>query len=166
MNDDGARLESLRSFDILDTCPEAAFDEIVRDAAATLGTPIALVSLLDEHRQWFKAKVGLEVSETPLTSSFCTHAVRGEGIFEVGNATQDARFAENPLVTGDPNIRFYAGAPLKTSGGTRIGTLCVIDRSPRASLSDVQKDALTQLADRVMATLEERKQRGLTVRLI
>lgn len=158
--DEQRRLAALRSLDILDQPDDPDFDAIVRDAARAFAVPIALVSLVDEHRQWFRAKVGLEVSETPLASSFCTHAIRaGVEVFEVENATADPLFKNNPLVTGDPNIRFYAGAPLKTSTGARIGTLCVIDRKPRGKLRDDQRQQLIALADRVMALLEERRRR-------
>jgi len=163
--DDQDAITKLQGYGILDTPNEAAFDAIVHDAAHEMQTPIALISLLDENRQWFKARVGLAASQTPLSISFCTHAVRGAGVFEVADARRDERFSHNPLVTGDPNIRFYAGATLKTSGGTRIGTLCVIDTAPREGLSDQQKARLTELADRVVAVLEERKRRGKAVRL-
>lgn len=162
--DDPSRNETLRGYGVLDTPNEPDFDAVVREAAKVLGTPIALISLLDENRQWFKAKVGLQASETPLSISFCTHAVRGPDVFQIGDATKDARFKDNPLVTGDPSIRFYAGAPLKTSTGARIGTLCVIDNQPRQPISDDQKTQLSRLADRVMAILEERKRRGLPTR--
>lgn len=153
----------LKGYGVLDSANEPEFDSIVREAAISLGTSIALVSLLDEHRQWFKAKVGLSTSETPLSMSFCTHAVQQDGVFEVPDATRDDRFADNPLVTGDPNIRFYAGVPLRTPGGSRIGTICVIDKRPRAGLSAAEKDHLEALAQRVMMLLEDRKKRGVPV---
>lgn len=153
----------LKGYGVLDSANEPEFDSIVREAAISLGTSIALVSLLDEHRQWFKAKVGLSVSETPLSMSFCTHAVQQDGVFEVPDATLDDRFADNPLVTGDPNIRFYAGVPLRTPEGSRIGTICVIDKRPRAGLSAGEKDYLEALAQRVMMLLEDRKKRGVPV---
>lgn len=158
-SDEDARLAALRSFDILDTASEAEFDRIVQQAARTLGTPIALMSLIDEDRQWFKSKVGLEIAETPRSMSFCTHAIQGDEVFVVPNAKHDPRFADNSLVTGDPSIRFYAGAPLKASTGRRIGTICVIDNKPRATLTDVEKRQLESLADLVMKALERRQQR-------
>ena len=160
MTDDTKRLDALRGYGILDSPNEPEFDAIVRAAAEALHTPIALISLLDEHRQWFKAKVGLTVAETPLSISFCTHAVKGGGVFEVSDAREDARFRNNPLVTSDPNLRFYAGAPLTTADGVRIGTLCVIDQQPRDKISDRDRAKLIRLADRVMTLLEARKRRG------
>lgn len=164
MERDRDHLSVLRGYGILDSPSEPEFDRIVREAAATFGAPIALISLLDEDRQWFKARVGLAASQTPLTIAFCTHAVRGADVFQVENATEDTRFRDNPLVTGDPNIRFYAGAPLRTSDGARIGTLCVIDKRPRERLSERQSQVLAEMADRVMQILEARKRRGQTVR--
>ncbi|MDK2123929.1 GAF domain-containing sensor histidine kinase [Parachitinimonas caeni] len=123
-----ARLLALR---ILDTPPEDRFDRLTRLAAALLKVPIALVSLVDRDRQWFKSKVGLEASETPRSISFCGHAILQSDVFVIEDATQDQRFADNPLVTGAPDIRFYAGQPLMTSDGFAMGTLCVIDREPR-----------------------------------
>jgi len=158
-------LAAVRGYGVLDSPNEPEFDAIVREAAALLGTPIALVSLIDENRQWFKAKVGLEASETPLSISFCTHAVQGAGVFEVTDAASDPRFRDNPLVTGDPGIRFYAGAPLRTPGGARIGTLCVIDGKPRPEMSAGDKVKLIRLAERVVTALEMRKRRGVAVRL-
>ena len=159
------RSSVLNGYGALDGNNEPEFDSIVREAATSLGTPIALVSLLDENRQWFKAKVGLSISETPLSMSFCTHAVQQDGVFEVSDATRDDRFANNPLVTGDPNIRFYAGVPLRTPSGGRIGTICVIDSRPRRGLSAEEKDYLEALAARVMMLLEDRKRRGVAIRL-
>lgn len=156
----------MNSYGVLDTPNEPEFDKIVREAAASLGVPIALVSLLDENRQWFKAKVGITANETPLSMSFCTHAVQQNGVFEVPDATRDPRFAKNPLVTGEPNIRFYAGVPLRTQNGGRIGTICVIDSKPRAGLSIREQDYLIALAERVMMLLEDRRKRGVAVRLV
>lgn len=152
------RVSVLKGYGILDTPNELQFDAIVRDAAKALGSPIALISLIDENRQWFKAKVGLEVDETPRSISFCTHAIRGPEVMVVNDTTQDERFAENPLVTGDPSIRFYAGAPLKTESGKRIGTLCVIDSKARSGgISDKDRETLENLARRTMAAFELRK---------
>lgn len=130
------------------------FNYVVQEAAAAIGTPIALVSLLDEHRQWFKAKIGLTLDETPLTIAFCTYTILSDGVFEVADASRDDRFARNPLVTGPPYIRFYAGAPLLTSAGSRIGTICVIDNHPRSTLSPDQKDYLAMLARKVVTLIE------------
>ncbi|UUX95736.1 GAF domain-containing protein [Aquabacterium sp. J223] len=116
---------------VLDTPPEERFDRIARFAADEFGVPIALVSLVDEHRQWLKARVGLDVCETARDISFCGHAVVQDDVLVVEDARTDARFADNPLVTGAPHIRFYAGAPLALPGGQRVGTLCLIDTRPR-----------------------------------
>ena len=150
-------MRALRAYGVLDTSPEAAYDALVRLAASIAGTPIALVTLIDERRQWFKANVGLEgFSETPREWAFCDHAIRGRDVFEIADAREDARFATNPLVVGEPLIRFYAGAPLVTPGGDAIGTICVIDREPRA-LTAVQRAQLALLAQLVIDELERRK---------
>lgn len=148
-------MTALKGYGLLDTPNEAAFDKIVREAAVALGAPIALISLIDENRQWFKAKVGLAPSETPRSISFCTHAIRGKATFVVENAAEDDRFAANPLVTGDPHIRFYAGVPLRSATGLRIGTLCVIDSKPRGITLDQQR-RLEALAARTMEIMEKR----------
>lgn len=147
-----ARLAALRRAKILDTPPSPAFDDIAKVAAFICGTPIALVSLLDEDRQWFKARIGLPISETPRDVAFCSHAILGREVFEVGNALEDERFADNPLVTGEAHVRFYAGAPLVDDDDHALGTLCVIDSEPR-TLTDAQKDALAALARQVMAQI-------------
>ncbi len=144
--EEARRLARLKKLAVMDTAHEPLFDALTRVAGRICGTPIALVSLLDDRRQWFKANIGLEgVTETARDVAFCDHAIRGNGIMEVPDATADARFAANPLVTGDPNIRFYAGAPIVMPEGERIGTLCVIDRQER-QLTAAQRDSLRDLA--------------------
>lgn len=140
------RLASLCALDILDTPAEERFDRITRIARRLFDVPIALISLVDADRQWFKSSQGLPVSETPRNISFCGHAILGPDTFYVPDALHDPRFVDNPLVTGDPNIRFYAGAPLEVSAELRIGTLCIIDSRPR-KLSAQDLDDLRQLAD-------------------
>lgn len=155
--DEQDRLAALRSYGILDTVPEAAYDDIARIAAQICGMPIALVSLVDEERQWFKARVGLDVEETPRDRAFCAHAIlEPEELMVVEDAARDPRFADNPLVTGSPGIRFYAGAPLVNSEGHALGTLCVIDREP-GRLSADQQEALEALARQVVSQLELRR---------
>jgi len=152
-----SRLAALRELLVLDTPEETAFDELVRTAADLCDAPIALISLIDEHRQWFKARVGLQVKETPREHAFCAHAIATPNeTMQVADATQDERFASNPLVTGEPGIRFYAGAPLVTSDGQPIGTLCVIDRVPR-QLDPQKLEMLRFLAQQVVTRLEERR---------
>ena len=155
------RLATLRSYGLLDTPAEAAFDDIAYLAAHICQTPISLVSLVDANRQWFKARHGLGVSETHRDFSFCAHAILQPGeLLLVPDAPQDRRFADNQLVTGAPHIRFYAGMPLTTPEGHALGSLCVIDRQPRL-LSAAQLDALRMLARQVGALLEMRRQKQL-----
>lgn len=150
------RLEALQRFEIVDTLPEQGYEDIALLASHICRTPIALVSLIDGERQWFKAKIGLDVSQTPRRWSFCEHAIRDpDQLMLVPDAKNDPRFCNNPLVTSSPHIRFYAGAPLVTSDGEALGTLCVIDILPR-ELSQSQQQALSALARQVMAQLELR----------
>ncbi|WP_051881301.1 GAF domain-containing protein [Parvularcula oceani] len=123
---EAARLAALRRYEVLDTSPEPAFDRLTRLVSALLGAPICLISLVDEERQWFKSKVGLSVTQTARDLAFCEHAIRSDSVLVVPDATLDARFAHNPLVTGAPEIRTYAGAPLMTADGHALGTICVI----------------------------------------
>ena len=146
--DEDKRLAALRALNILDTSPEERFDRITRLAQRTFGMPIALISLIDEKRQWFKSCQGLSVSETPRDVSFCGHAILEGAVMVVPDATKDPRFADNPLVTGEPNIRFYAGQPIESSDGSRLGTLCLIDTVPRV-LDAEQRRALRDLAELV-----------------
>lgn len=151
------RLKALREYAVLDTLSEPALDDITALAATICGAPIAMVSLVDEHRQWFKSKIGIEVKETARDISFCGHAVQQRELFIVPDALADERFADNPLVTGDPGIRFYAGAPLINPDGAVIGALCVIDHVKR-NLTSEQKQSLRVLARQVMTHLELRRQ--------
>ena len=150
------RLAALRRLALLDTPDEPAFDDLTHLAATALNAPIALVSLVDSERQWFKSRVGLTVCETARELAFCAYAIESDDVLEVADASADARFATNPLVTGPPYIRFYAGAPLTTSDGHRVGTLCVIDQVPRR-LSQGQRDLLAGLARQVMRQCEWRR---------
>ena len=151
--DEWLRVQQLLDYGVLDTPPEAAFDDLARLAALACQTPIALVSLVDSTRQWFKASIGLEASETPREISFCGHAILQSELMIVPDAAADERFADNPLVTGAPHIRFYAGMPLKAEGGARLGTLCVIDREPR-TITVAQEEQLALLARQVVSQLD------------
>lgn len=163
---EAARLQSLRDLQVLDTAPEAQFDALVKVASLVCGVPISLISLVDADRQWFKANIGLPgVHETPRDPAFCSHAILGKAIFEVCDAALDPRFSDNPLVTGAPGIRFYAGAPVRLSSGECIGTLCVIDRQPR-QLDAQQCEILAQLALVAAHALEGRRSLAAERRLL
>ncbi|MDP1932026.1 MAG: sensor domain-containing diguanylate cyclase [Gammaproteobacteria bacterium] len=149
--DEKARLEALRSFSVLDTPPEERFDRLTRMAKRLFGVPIALVSLVDENRQWFKSCFGLTVSETSRDISFCGHAILGNDLFIIPDTIADERFFDNPLVLNAPHIRFYAGCPLSAPSGQKLGTLCIIDRKPRS----FEKDDLEALKD--LASMVERE---------
>lgn len=148
---ENARLQSLRDLLILETPPEERFDGLTAYASAMFNVPIALVSLVDEDRQWFKSRVGLEVAETGRDISFCGHAILKDEVMVVEDAHGDPRFADNPLVTADPSIRFYAGAPIVLSDGTKPGTVCIIDRRPRV----LDVDDLAHLRELAMVTARE-----------
>jgi len=151
--DEPARLQALRDLMVLDTPPEERFDRVVRFAAEQLDMPMALVSLVDGERQWFKSRIGLAQAETSRDIAFCSHAILQEETFVVEDALLDPRFADNPLVTDGPRVRFYAGAPLSAPGGERVGTLCVLDRQPR-QLGAVEKavlEALRTLVEEALA---------------
>ncbi len=155
--DEKGRLEALRLLEILDTVAEERFDRITKLAALLLDVPICALSLVDAHRQWFKSIQGLDVTETSRDVSFCGHAILGSGLMVVENAAEDERFADNPLVAGDPGIRFYAGQPIRTSSGHRVGTLCVIDRKPR-DLGEQHRETLAILAGIVESELRAREE--------
>ena len=161
-----ARLVALQRYRVLDTLPEQAYEDVVLLAGAICGTPIALVSLVDEDRQWFKARHGLPVQQTPRTISFCDHAIRQpQNVMVVEDAARDERFAANPLVTGEPGIRFYAGAPLVTPEGHALGTVCVIDDKPRR-LGEPAVAALSALSRQVMRLFESRQRNLELQRLV
>jgi signal transduction histidine kinase len=158
------RLQALRSYGILDTAVEPAFDDITRIASYVCQTPISLISLVDEGRQWFKSEVGLGMRQTPIEQSICAHALLEHSFLEVPDTTQDSRFDCNPLVTGKPHVRFYAGALLRTPDGLPLGTVCVLDDRPR-QLSAEQRDILAALARQVMSQMEFRRALLLSDRL-
>jgi anti-sigma regulatory factor (Ser/Thr protein kinase) len=153
---EAARLEALHRYHILDTEPERSFDDLALLASHICGTPMALITLVDADRQWFKARIGVSISETARAVSFCTHAIQHRDLFIVPDAKHDDRFRDNPLVTGTTEIRFYAGAPLVTPDGHALGTLCVLDRVAR-TLSREQLESLTALCRQAEAQLELRR---------
>lgn len=153
---EAARLAALQKYAILDSEPEQTFDDLTLLASHVCETPVALISLVDENRQWFKSKVGISVSETSRDVAFCSTAILQPDVFVVPDTLQDERFRNNPLVVSEPRIRFYAGAPLVTEEGHALGTLCVIDQKPRDIRPD-QKEALKALSRLVLAQLEFRR---------
>lgn len=156
-HDEADRVADLHRFEVLDTPPDIELDQITRLAAQICGTPIALITLVDSDRQWFKSKIGITIDETSRDIAFCAHAIMQHELFIVPDATKDRRFARNPLVQSSPHIRFYAGAPLVSPDQHALGTLCVIDRVPRR-LTAEQKDALRALSALVMSHLELHRQ--------
>ena len=151
------RLAARRRYDVLDTADEQEYDDLTTMAAAICDVPISVISLIDENRQWFKSRHGIAATETPREDAFCAHAIlRPDEIMEVRDSALDRRFAGNPLVTGGPKIRFYAGAPLLSADGAAIGTICVIDQKPR-ELTELQKKGLAALSRRVVAQFEMRQ---------
>jgi hypothetical protein len=150
------RLAALKEYHILDTGTEQSYDDITTLAAHICEVPVAMISLVDEDRQWFKSKVGLEQQQTSRDVAFCAHAILQNEPFVVRDATKDRRFADNALVTGEPHVRFYAGIPLINPEGLALGTLCVVDHQPRR-LSAKQQEALQALSRQVMALLELRR---------
>ena len=155
-----ARLECLRSFNILDTEVEKELDDLTRLAALICGAPISIISLIDKDRQWFKSKFGIDVAQTERCVSFCHYTIMDDKVMEVKNALIDDRFTQNPFVTGGLMIRFYCGAPLISPEGMRIGSLCVIDQKPR-ELNEYQKSALQVLANQIVTHFELRRQKNL-----
>ncbi|MEI7669565.1 MAG: histidine kinase dimerization/phospho-acceptor domain-containing protein, partial [Pseudomonadota bacterium] len=151
-----ARLAELEQYEVLDTNPEVVFDRLTRMAAKFFDVPIALVSLIDLNRQWFKSRYGIDATETPRELAFCAHAILENEVFVVPDATLDYRFADNPLVKEAPDIRFYAGAPLRTKSGFNLGTICVIDTKPHHDITEKQKQDLSDLAAIVIDELELR----------
>ena len=150
------RLEALYSYEILDTDPDEEFDDVTRLAGAVCQTPIAVINLIDAERQWFKSEIGLGVRETPLATSICSHVILESEFVEIADTLTDPRMADNPLCCGEPGLRFYAGALLKSDNGMPIGTLCVLDWQPR-TLTPLQRDAIRVLANQVMAQLNLRR---------
>lgn len=151
-----ARVAALQKYALLDTEPEQAFDDLVLLASFVCNTPIAMISLVDEDRQWFKSKMGVSIYETPREIAFCATAIRQPDVFVVPDTLNDERFQNNPLVTSEPKIRFYAGAPLINEDGYALGTICVIDRTPR-ELDSGQQAALKALSRLVLAQMEFRR---------
>jgi GAF domain-containing protein len=156
-SDENERLAELYDLGVLDTGEDKVFNDLASLAAYVCKAPIALISLIDRDRQWFKAKIGIDADETPRELSFCAHAILQDGTMEVHDSLEDERFRDNPFVTSDPHVRFYAGAPLTTPKGYKLGTLCVVDRVPR-DLSEGQLAALRALSGQVTSQLELRRE--------
>ncbi len=150
------RLKALYWYQILDTTAEDIFDEVTLLASQVCEAPIAIISLVDKDRQWFKSKIGLTATQTPRDISFCAHTIMQNDVLEIKDALKDERFATNPLVTTDPRIRFYAGAPIRTTAGHNLGSLCVLDRVPR-ELNARQKESLTTLSRIVSNLFKQRR---------
>ena len=153
---EAARLAALDRYAILDTEPEQSFDDLVLLASYICQTPMAMLSLVDDHRQWFKSKIGVQVRETPRDVSICAHAIQQGELFIVPDTLQDSRFKNNPLVVNEPHVRFYAGTPLVNEDGYALGTLCVVDREPR-ELSADQKEGLEALGRLALRQMELRQ---------
>ena len=153
-NDEAGRLEALRRYEILDTPPEAGFDRVTALAARLFNVPMALVSLVDESRAWFKSCYGFKGQEIQRHSTFCSHALLSEDVLVVPEARHDSRFADNPLVQAEPGLRFYAGAPLRSQDGFILGTLCVLDTQPRDDFGRDQQAVLSDLAAMVIDELD------------
>ena len=156
LRNDHERVAALQKYAILDTEPEQAFDDLTLLASVICKTPIALISLVDEDRQWFKSRIGMKSSETPRDIAFCSVAIEQPDVMIIPDTLEDERFRNNPFVTSEPNIRFYAGAPLINEDGYALGTLCVIDKKPRQFEAE-QKEALQALGRLVLAQLEFRR---------
>lgn len=152
MSLEAKRVAALEAYQLLDTAPHPSFDTVTRTAQTAFEAPIALISLVDSYRQWFKSCIGLDISETPRELSFCSHAIEQDAVFVVENTENHPLFRENPLVTGAPHIRFYAGAPIIDAEGYALGTLCVIDREPR-SFSDRDQRLMAGLAECAMSAI-------------
>lgn len=157
MTDEERRLAALARYDLLDTDPEPRYDALVEAAADRFDVPISTISLIDARRQWFKARIGLDVSEGPIAESFCARAIEQDDLLVVTDASTDERFRDYPNVTGGTGIRFYAGAPLRMRDGERIGTICVVDVEPRDPLDAAERAALEDLARRTVAAFELRR---------
>lgn len=152
-SNEAERLAALREYQILDTTADAAYDDLTRLAADICGTPIALVTLIDADRQWFKSRVGVDMTESPRELAFCAHTICGRSTLVVEDASRDERFADHPFVTGGPQLRFYAGSPLVNPEGQALGSLCVLDQTPRRLTAD-QMESLAALSRQVMVLLE------------
>lgn len=159
------RLKRLMFYQIVDTENEQLFDDITKLVSETLDVPIVLISLVTEKRQWFKSAVGLDVTETDRSYAFCEHTIRGNHVFEVVDATKDKRFKDNPLVLGDPHIRFYAGAPLRDPEGYNLGSLCIIDRKPR-TCTENEKKLISKMSNVVMDLISMRQENIELVKLL